>query len=411
MILHDTRGRDASVETASGHRTVLLDAAVLLAFLFSEVAYLVRFVPDYVARGHGGDYPLYVQMAEALLVNSVRSPWKFRLLNPLLASIPIRLGTSPEIAFLIVCFASAFGACLLMAMYLRQLALSEWSARAGALLFAASVGGLIPLRRYYGYPDATTNLVILAVLICAASQRAIATAISLGLAALAKESALLLLPFLALRMKVPTVWWRRAAVLGVPVIVFVLLHTLISSSDPPGSSPLGFTISEQFRYWDTAMVHGAGRWVLWAFAYSMGPLWLIAWLSGARNPLFIKSFAPFLLVLGVPLLRTTDTERVLMLCFPVVFPLVGRALDECGNSRRRSVVAVVTGICTLGAQLTFDWAPKATQFGVNPKDFVFLSLCVIPVGLVFVCRSMAPTLIAAPLDWPAGTGAVNTQPA
>lgn len=357
-------------------------------------------VPGYFVETQGGDYPHYVRIAASPLASGVPSPWLYRPLNPLFASLVIKAGVPADVAFFVLTFAWALASCLLMQAYLRLLSLSPFAARTGAVLFAVSVGAYVPLRRYYGYPDALTNGFILLVLVSAASGRRVATTVALGLGSLAKESLLLLLPFLAWRSTAAGVRWPRlVAMLSVPVAVYVLLRLVIPSTDPNGHS-VALSLDAQIGYWKTAMVHGWVRWVLWAFAYSMGPVWVIAALGAPRNGRFIGQFALFLLALLAPLARTTDTERALMLAFPVVFPLAAYAIDLCGDRRRACAVAAIAIACTWAAQLTFDWSPSARVGPVNAKDVVFVLLCVTPAAAVMWCSRRSPSPAVSPLTWP-----------
>jgi hypothetical protein len=273
-----------------------------------------------------------------------------------------------------------------MRVYLQQLGLSLFASRSGALLFAASVGAYIPLRRYYGYTDALTNFFILLALILAAKRLHLATALALGVGTVAKESMLLLVPFLARRLIVPPgSWWTAATVVAPPVAVFIALRLFVPP-DPSGSAPVALTLSAQFDYWRTAMVHGAPRWVLWAFAYSLGPVWLLAAAAIRGNMPFIATMVLYAIPVLVPLTRTTDTERALMLLFPIAFPLAAHAIDRCdGNSRALWITALAVA-CTWVAQLTFDWIPQQRVGPVNAKDVTFLLLCLAPAAAVLRCQ-------------------------
>jgi hypothetical protein len=202
----------------------------------------------------------------------------------------------------------------------------------------------------------------------------------LAVGTLAKESLLLLLPFLAARLHAVRVSLAVAgAVLAAPVAVFLLLRLMIGP-DAAGTSSVALTWDAQVEYWRTAMVHGVGRWILWAFAYSMGPVWVLAAIAAPRQWTFVRSCALLLLPLLVPLLRTTDTERALMLAFPVVFPLAAHALQSLRESRHAVSLAALAIACTFAAQLTFDWSPEMRLGVVNAKDAVFVVLCLTPIA-------------------------------
>src|SRR5689334_8062498 len=124
-------------------RCALLIAAVIAA----ELLYMRVAVPGYLGLAHGGDYPYYVQMADAPLTTAVPSPWRYRLLNPWLAGRLVQAGMPVDVAFLSLTVVFAFASSLLMRAFLRQLGLSRFAADAGAVLFAMSIGGYVPLRR------------------------------------------------------------------------------------------------------------------------------------------------------------------------------------------------------------------------------------------------------------------------
>jgi hypothetical protein len=281
---------------------------------------------------------------------------------------------------------------------LRQLGLSRFGARSGAVLFAVTVGAFIPLRRYYGYSDALTNTLILLVLVLTAARRHLATVASLCVGTLAKESLLLLLPFLGRCWLAATGSWPRvAAVVAAPLAVFLLLRLTVPP-DPSGASPVALTLQTQFDYWRTAMVHGPGRWVLWALAYSFGPVWLLAVLGIRGNLAFVRSMLLYALPVLVPLTRTTDTERALMLLFPLAIPLAASALDACRDHRLALPVAILAAICSWVAQLTFDWVPQARIGPATVKDIGFVLLSLLPAIAVFACASRQSTTPS--LRWP-----------
>jgi len=374
---------------------VWLDTACVAPLIAGEAVAFLHFVPDYFTMARGGDWGHYRMMAVSLVSNDAASPWKYRLLNPLLAGLLIRAGASPPVAFFALTCTFAMASCVMMGVFLRQLSLSPFAARVGAMLFAVSVGGYAPLRRVYTYPDALTNFLLLAVLWTVVAGRWQAMAAALACAAFAKENVLLLLPFLAVRMRA----WRAppaaGAVLLVPVIIWIALRIWLTS--PGAEAPLAFSVEELQTYWKTAMVHGVVRWMLWAFAYSMGPLWLVALAAIPANRSFAAGFVLYAAALVAPLLFTTDTERVLMLLFPLVFPLVAWSLDD-GEHTRARVAATITVFCTLAAQMTFDWASTLRLGIVNAKDLAFLTLCIVPLAATWPqIRAAART--RRPLEW------------
>ena len=375
---------------------LLLEALLWLALVLAMLAFLLVAIPAHFTESQGGDYPYYVQMAQAPLENSAPSPWRYRLLNPFLASLLMNAGIPTNVAFLSLTTVFAAASCVLMRIYLQQLGLSVFGARAGALLFAVSVGAYIPLRRYYGYTDALTNSLILLVLVLTAARRHWLTVVTLGVGTVAKESLLLLLPWLTRRLvAIGTPWRATLAVIGVPVAVFLALRLIVPPA--PSGAPVALTLEAQFEYWRTAMVNGPIRWLLWAFAYSMGPVWLLAAPALRNNMTFVGSMALYAIPLLVPLTRTTDTERALMLLFPIVYPLAALALEQCGKPSATWVAAVAIA-CTWVAQLTFDWVPQARLGPVNAKDFAFLVLCVLPMLLVLRAQTRATQ--ARRLAWP-----------
>lgn len=369
----------SSENLPGSRRAVVTDVLFMVVLLAGMLGYMFAFSPQFFFESQGGDYPYYVQISQDPFGNAVPSPWRYRLLNPWLASLLTGMGFSTDAAFLTLTIVFAGVSCVLMRCYLSQLGVSLFAARTGALLFAVSVGAFIPMRRYYGYTDALTNAFTLLILVLAHARRHGAAAAALGIGTLAKESMLLLLPYLAVRMLVQhAAWLRLATVLLVPVAVFAALRLLLPP-DPSGAAPVALTWAAQIEYWRTAMVHGVGRWILWSLAYSMGPVWLIA-LAGARDGATFMRHSWLLIVpLVAPLLRTTDTERALMLAFPVVFPLAAFAMDRWRGSRSAVPVAILAIACTWLAQVTFDWREPPRLGVVNAKDIVFVLLCAAPL--------------------------------
>jgi hypothetical protein len=367
----------------------------ILAILAGELAWMFATVPDFLSKAPGGDYPFYVEMAATPLTTTVPSPWRYRVLNPWLASLLVKSGLPVDVAFLLLTAVFAFASSMTMRLYLRRLSLSTFTANAGAVLFAISIGGYVPLRRYYGYTDALTNFLILIVLVSAITWRPVVTAALLGVGTLAKESLLLLLPFIGERGRAARMAWPRLAmVVAVPIAVFVLLRLIVGMA---GESPVALSWESQVAYWRTAMVHGAVRWLLWSIAYSMGPLWLLALLAVPRQWRFVGTALWLLLPLIAPLVRTTDTERALLLAFPVVLPLAVSLLDECRSRAGQLTLIVVTCAAALGGQLTFDWVSPPGLGFINAKDVVFATLCILPATLAVWLRG--PGLVAR-LAWP-----------
>ena len=367
----------------------------ILAILGGELAWMFATVPDFLSKASGGDYPYYVNMAATPLTTGVPSPWRYRLLNPWLASLLVKSGLTIDVAFLMLTTVFAFASSMTMRLYLRRLSLSAFTANAGAVLFAMSIGGYVPLRRYYGYTDALTNFLILIVLVSAITWRPAVTAMLLGVGTVAKESLLLLVPFIVARGRAARLEWTRIAlVVAVPVVVFVLLRLIVGMA---GESPVALSWETQVAYWRTAMVHGVVRWVLWSIAYSMGPLWLLAAWAAPRQWRFL-GFGLWLIVpLIAPIVRTTDTERALLLAFPVILPLAVSLFDECSSGTRRMALAVVTCLAALGGQMTFDWANPPRIGPITAKDLVFAGLCVVTVAAAFISRQPGAR---ARLEWP-----------
>jgi hypothetical protein len=374
----------------------LADALFMLAVTLGLAVYVLVANPLHLSQSAGGDFPYYVQIAAAPLDNAVPSPWRYRLLNPVMASWLMNAGLTAEAAFFALTSVFAWISCVLMQIYLRDLGLSGPASRAGTLLFAVSVGAYIPLRRYFGYTDALTNALILLVLILALRRRYAHVTVALALGAVAKESLLLLVPFLAWRAVRDGQWRAAASMVAAPIAVFLVLRIIIAA-DSSGSSPMALTWSTQLEYWQTAMVHGIARWVLWSFAYSMGPIWLLAAVALRENTKFAATLLPYALAILAPLTRTTDTERALMLLFPIVIPIAAHAIEQC-RGRRVALVASLTVAATWLAQLTFDWSAAMRLGPVNAKDMTFAALCVLPAIMVLAARQRQR---ARPLTWAA----------
>jgi hypothetical protein len=375
---------------------VAIDAALIAILLALGLALCVLTTPDYLAVAAGGDFPFYVQMAASPLANAAAPPWNLRILNPALASALIAAGVPVSLAFLTLTWLFALVSSTLMGIFLRQLMVSPLASRAGALLFAASAGGCALLRRNFGYPDALTNCGILAVLICVAAKRRGLLAWALTAAAFTKETVLLMLPWCAWQARH---WRPRLAVIALialPIGVWLMLRIALSSAD----APVAFTIGDQLAYWREAMTHGALRWILWSVVYSLGPIWLVALIAAPRNIAFIARFALFLAAVFVPLARTTDTDRALMLTFPVVIPLAACALDNCGARHRVLIASAITIACTLITQMSFAWSPAARIGPLNAKDLLVATVCLLSAGVVMFYQQAAERGDRATLHWP-----------
>ena len=271
-------------------------------------------------------------MAETPLTTTVPSPWRYRLLNPWLASLLSRRALDRRRlshAHDVFAFASS----LAMRTFLRRLSLSPFAAGAGASSSprrsaAMCRSALLRLhRRADQLPDAARPD-------AATAWRPAVTAALLGVGTIAKESLLLLLPFVVERARAAAVDVDANRDGGAGAAGRVRVLRLIVGT--AGESPLALNWETQVAYWRTAMVHGAAA----GFCGRSRTRWARCgcWRHWPRRGTwrFLGIGLWLIVPLIAPIVRTTDTERALLLAFPVVLPLA---------------ISLSTNAATRGAQL------------------------------------------------------------
>ena len=304
----------------------------ILVMLVS-VALAWQFIPDYFSpEAAGGDYHRYETMMVQLWPNQTMPPWRYRIMYPLLARIPHAMGASNPVSFFWVTMAACFASCLVFRRFLLLLGFGKEAALIGLLVFAATAGVVIPARQY-SYPDALMNLFTLIILVYILEKRILAIAVTMTLAVFAKDSIVMLLPLVF-------VWVPRSRqlkniilLLVPPAIVFIALR-LIFYTEVLHSYFSADNISILLGYWQIEMSKGPVRWVLGALAFSLGPLWLMAFLGIRGNRLFILKTLPYTILIFLPLAFTADTERALCMYAPIVIPLAMCPLQAAAQDRK-----------------------------------------------------------------------------
>jgi hypothetical protein len=116
--------------------------------------------------------------------------------------------------------------------------------------------------------------------------------------------------------------WRLVPFVGLPVLVYVLIHY---TSLVYGSTVHNPFFSAQYRH-DSLLLRrrldgNLIKSALFAFATSFGGVWMLAVLGFRKAPRFLRATAIILPALVLNFLNATDWDRVLTFAFPVVIVL------------------------------------------------------------------------------------------
>ena len=358
---------------------------ICMLLLLGSVLFHYSMQPNYFTTPSGGDYYQYKKMATSLLINTVSPPFKYRILFPLLASWISLLGVNLTLSFFLINIITAWFSCILFYYYLKYLGFSHLSAIIGSSIFAATCGGFLPMRAY-GVPDTLTNGIIILILILIISQHTYFVMGVITLGVLAKESVLMLLPIVFIFNKKLRNIYGILSMTILPISVYISIRLLL-----PTEQHFNYFSLENFSnvvlYWNKAAQHGILRWILWAFSYSLGPVWLIGGLNIKQGYPFIKKMSLYIFSIILPLFLTTDTDRALYLFFPVVIPLALCSIEnmQIAGFQRKEVIANGFVIMVLISQLTYYYSSPV-------KHFIFISLCIVPIAfdLMVVRRKVSP---------------------
>jgi hypothetical protein len=281
-----------------------------------------------------GDGAFYVHMARdpGLFVDP---PWGFRIMTPWLVSV---LPGSTELGFEIVTvLALALATALLFALLRRTL--TEQAAWWGVVFFLVSGPAVAGLSDPF-LVDPLAFVCVIAGFSLAFARRWLWLALVLGVAVLAKETALFVAGvglLVGLRCPPRARWWQLGTVVAAPVIVYLLLHrTSLVFSHRWEHSYLG-EVRRVIPY-ERAKV-GLARAPIQAVLYSFGPLW-VALVAGYRHlGRRWRASYPYLLLVLSGLAVGEDWPRLLGYAFPVV--VAAAAATPISNMRRTVLAAAV----------------------------------------------------------------------
>jgi hypothetical protein len=319
----------------------------------------------------GGDYRHYARAAVAGN-GSVPAPWRYRVLFPRLAASVSAMGMPEPVAFLCVTVCASVLGCAAFGVLLEGVGFGVRGASLGVGMFAASCGGWVPVRGY-GYPDALANLFLICALLCLLRRRFVLAGGLIALGVVAKESLLLLVPLgalVALRAR----GLREALILALlPMAAYTGVRCMVGR----GIDEHGFlsvqNVDFVLGYWRTAMTDGPMRWLAWAAVYSLGPLWILAALNVRATKTFVLNMIPYAGTVLIPLVLTTDTDRVFCLLFPLVIPMAVYSAEGT-HGRRWGLFAASVVLAVVVCQATFTWRDPL-------KPMVVALLCSAPACL------------------------------
>ncbi len=328
----DVRGR------ATGPRAI----SPWLVFAAS-VAFFSAIVSVYwnASLAHFNDARYYVSMAQHPFHFTV-APWGFRILTPIL----VWLIHAPAVyGFAAVNVISLAATAAMLYAYLLEF-YEPRVAMFGVALFAVSPAVLIEMKWVVDVDAFLFAMVMLAFLALARRQWALLGA-AMVLGVLDKETMLfVLLPLAVVGYSEYRFAPRRRwmALLGLPVLIYVLVHyTPLVFRPVPGTydyfsiSNLRFVFHEQQQL----AGGGAGYSFFWSMVDTFGALWILAMLFVRRADRRIRHTIVFLVPVLASVLLADNWSRVLALAFVVIIPLV------CAAGLSRPIAAA-------GLMFTYD---------------------------------------------------------
>ncbi len=373
-------------DTRRGRALELL--LLVVAFVVVNLVSAAFQEPISLRNGRGADGSTYCRVAEQLARDQSptgRAPFVYRVGVPLLASIPLRQDVDVITAFKIVNLIGNALSSVLLILWLR-LYVTDWRIRTIlALLFMTQWHA--PVRYVHFYStliDAWVLVILLSGLILIHRLRTApswigvaAFAVVLAVGVLVREAALLLGLALLFAGNPITVDSRSA--LGFRIarwprwsfflpFVFGIAALLLVRSMVLQTNPYSFVqTAMRFAYEKPALTY------VHAWFIAFGPVLVLAIYNWRRGLALLSShqflFA-FLAGTGAAAwVGGTDTERFLYWTMPVIYVLVGRAIEDHREALRSWALLVVLGLSQAISQRLF-WAipdlpsPKIHEFPV-----------------------------------------------
>lgn len=287
---------------------------------------------------HESDHTRYIAMAQGPVGYANRrdahlAPFCYRVLVPWLAYGLTRAGLSVDAAFYLLSQLSSAGLLATLFLLLRASGLRRADAALGVGL-AALLPGLV---RWYAYQYWMTDplalwLVALAFLAIRLGRHSVLAPLG-TLALLARESYLLVLPYLFLRL------WRReglgaacartAAAFAVPIAVMLLVRDSIIAVP---ARPLGIEIERIIEFRSALLLEN--QLYLWSIG-SFGVLFAALWLPTARGPRgWLRRPEDLAVIAAVygSLLIASNTDRLLVYAVPVILPVAVRSVRRLAEA-------------------------------------------------------------------------------
>jgi hypothetical protein len=297
-----------------------------------------------------------------------RAPWCWRILTPLQVSfLPVGEDSSSEVItrFKVLAFASNWVSLVLLYALLRKLRASPAGRVFGVVAYAGIHWTLKFSFRAPAYVDFQMQTLVLAILLLMVARRYWATLPLFGLAALQKETALILIPAVAVHL------WRTrrrvggadglwlACALVLPALALVAVRAAIPPmNDYSATRVLRWVLTQQLPdpdFWPrllVALFSGLG-----ILPLLLGWRWRAVWQCLRENPHWLAVLACGLLVLfgGV------DKARLFLPMTPAVVVLAVIAWDPVLRERETPVMAWIVLTLLLNAYLGHHFEPMGPR--------------------------------------------------
>ena len=320
-----------------------------------------------------GDAEEYLDMAQqfraGLHVVSASAPWVYRVATPWLASFASESQINAGIPFYLINIASAFASTVLLLVWLRRFVAMGWVRLVMVTLYLAAWVG--PARFVYFTPiyvDPLFITLLLAGLLLVDRNRLeppyrvaplLATLVFIG--SFSRESmAIIALAFVGCHnpfTKSPSWGWRDAVSVAMPLVAvavaLVVVRQIAIPTEPYSALGQLSSITRQKPIF---------TWLLsWFLTFGPAPIALIA--VDARRALEFLRRHPDLLVYLVSCgvisyVGGVDTERIMLWAAPVVFVLMGRAVEEHRETLRCGPLVAVLAVVQLVSARLFWPIPR-----------------------------------------------------
>ncbi|HUC38082.1 MAG TPA: glycosyltransferase family 39 protein [Acidimicrobiales bacterium] len=269
-----------------------------------------------------------------------RAPFGFRIFAPYLVWLT---HIKPLYAFTAITVLSLGAAAAFLYLYLRDL-YSSRVALFGVALFMVCPAPLIELRNPVDVDALFFAMVALAFLALERKQWVL-LGFALVVGVLDKETMLFVLLPLAVvayadHRFAPTRRW--AALFGLPVLAFVLVHyTPIVFRPAPHNYNFFSVANISFVLNAEHLINGGGDWYsfFWSLVDTFGALWVLAILLVGRSGRLVRQTAVFIVPVLASVLIATDWSRMMAVGFIVIIPLV------CAATLERALPALVLFFC------------------------------------------------------------------